>query len=96
MPIAYNFADLTDLSGAIGKAHANVDTLKSDIASSAQNLQADWSGTAGESWGTVQAKWNTACDNLIGALHQLATTVLANSDEMSRVEAQNAGLFNGI
>jgi WXG100 family type VII secretion target len=94
--IAYNFSDLQDLSAAIGKAHANVESLKGDIKSSSGQLQADWSGSAGESWATVQAKWDTACDNLVSALHQLAATVLSNSDEMSQTEARNAGLFSGI
>jgi WXG100 family type VII secretion target len=96
MGISYNFGDLQDLSGAIGKAHANVESLKADVRSSAGQLQADWVGTAGESWATVQAKWDTACDNLVSALHQLAATVLSNSDEMAQTEARNAGLFNGI
>lgn len=96
MTIAYNFADLQDLSGAISKAHSNVESLKGDIKSSSGQLQADWVGKAGESWTTVQAQWDSACDNLITALHQLATTVLNNSDEMSQTEAKNAGLFNGI
>ena len=94
--IAYNFSDLQDLSAAIRKAHGNVETVKGDIKSSSGQLQADWVGTAGESWTTVQAKWDTACDNLVSALHQLAATVLANSDEMSQTEARNAGLFSGI
>ena len=96
MTVAYNFGDLQELSGAIGKAHSAVETCKGDITSSAGKLQADWSGTAGESWGTVQHKWTTACDNLIAALHQLGITVLSNSDAMSQTEAKNAGLFNGI
>jgi WXG100 family type VII secretion target len=94
--LSMNFGDLTDLSGAIGKAHSSVDSLKTDIQSAAQNLQAAWSGSAGESWTTVQGKWNSACDNLITALHTLSTTVLSNAEEGARVEAQNRGLFDGI
>ncbi len=96
MTVAYNFSDLQELSSAIGKAHSAVETCKGDINSSAGKLKADWDGSAGESWGTVQHKWTTACDNLVTALHQLAQTVLSSSDAMSQTEAKNAGLFNGM
>ncbi|MBT0768124.1 WXG100 family type VII secretion target [Kineosporia sp. J2-2] len=93
--IAYSFNDLQELSGAIGKAHSSVDSLKGDVKASSGQLQADWSGSAGESWAGMQAKWDSACDNLVAALNQLSRTVLANSDDMSATEARNAGLFSG-
>ncbi|GLY27974.1 WXG100 family type VII secretion target [Kineosporia sp. NBRC 101731] len=93
--IAYNFGDLQELSGAIGKAHSSVDSLKGDVKSSSGQLAADWSGSASQSWDTVQTKWDSACDNLVSALNQLSRTVLANSDDMSATEARNAGLFGG-
>jgi 6 kDa early secretory antigenic target len=96
MPVRYTFADLAELSGAIGKAHASVDTLKSDIHSSAGQLSAAWEGSATESWQTVQQKWTGACDQLLTALHQLSVTVQSNADEMAATEARNAGLFNGL
>ncbi|MGA8114244.1 MAG: WXG100 family type VII secretion target [Actinocatenispora sp.] len=96
MTILYNFGDLESLSGAIQKAHGSVASLKSDIHSAAGKLQADWSGSASESWGTVQSKWNGACDNLTQALHQLSQKVMQSSDHMSQTEAKNAHLFDGV
>lgn len=95
MTIAYNFSDLQELSTAIGKAHSSVDSLKDDVKSSSATLQADWSGSAGESWAAMQTKWDSACDSLNAALNQLAQTVMTNSDDMSATEARNAGLFGG-
>ena len=91
----YNFADLAELSSAIGKAHANVDSLKGDINSSSNQLRANWDGQANESWNTVQTKWLGQCDNLLTALHQLSLTVQRNADDMALTEARNAGLFKG-
>ena len=92
----YNFGDLAELSAAIGKAHANVDSLKGDINSSSNQLRAEWSGQATESWSTVQQKWLGGCDTLLTALHQLAQTVQQNSDDMALTEARNAGLFRNM
>ena len=97
MTVQYSFADLAELSAAIRKAEAQVDTLKGDIRSSAGQLQADWaSSQASDSWNTVQTRWEGACGALHTALHQLAATVLANSDAMAQTEAANAGMFRGI
>ena len=96
MPVRYSFADLAELSSAIGKAHSSVDTLKGDITSSAGQLAAAWEGSATESWQTVQQKWTGACDQLLTALHQLSVTVQCNADEMAATEAKNAGLFSGM
>jgi WXG100 family type VII secretion target len=94
--VKYNFGELAELSGAIGKAHANVESLKGDINSSSNQLRAEWSGQATESWGAVQQKWIGGCDNLLTALHQLAQTVQQNADDMSLTEARNAGLFRNM
>jgi WXG100 family type VII secretion target len=94
--VKYNFGDLAELSAAIGKAHASVDTLKGDINSSSNQLRAEWSGTATESWSTVQTKWIQGCDNLLTALHQLSQTVQQNSEDMALTEARNAGLFRNM
>jgi WXG100 family type VII secretion target len=91
----YDFADLAELSGAIGKAHANVESLKSDIGASSNQLRAAWSGDATSSWDTVQQKWSNECDNLVQALHQLSVTVQSNADDMALTEARNKGLFQG-
>jgi ESAT-6 family protein len=93
--VKYNFADLAELSAAIGKAHSNVDSLKGDINASSNQLRAEWAGDATESWNTVQTKWLNACDNLLTALHQLSLTVQSNADDMAMTEARNAGLFRG-
>jgi len=93
--VKYNFADLAELSGAIGNAHGNVDTLKGDINSSSNQLRANWDGQATESWNAVQTKWLQQCDNLLTALHQLSLTVQQNADDMAMTEARNAGLFQG-
>jgi len=94
--VQYNFADLAELSGAIGKAHASVESLKGDISSSSNQLRAEWSGSATESWSTVQTKWLGQCDSLLTALHQLSLTVQRNADDMSLTEARNAGLFHNM
>jgi WXG100 family type VII secretion target len=91
----YNFGELAELSGAIGKAHANVESLKSDINSSSNQLRAAWSGDANQNWDQVQQKWTNECDNLVQALHQLSVTVQKNADDMALTEARNAGLFHG-
>lgn len=96
MTVQYSFADLESLSAVIGKAHGEVDRLKADIRSSAGTLQADWSGSASESWVTVQAKWDGACDALLTALNQLSQTVLHNSSAMAQTEAANQKLFSGM
>jgi WXG100 family type VII secretion target len=96
MTVQYSFGDLESLSAVIQKAHGEVDRLKGDIRSSAGALQADWSGSASESWTTVQAKWDNACDGLVTALNQLSQTVLANSTAMAQTEAANARLFSGM
>ena len=96
MTVQYNFADLAELSGAIGKAHASVESLKGDINSSSNQLRAEWSGSATESWSTVQTKWLGQCDSLLTALHQLSLTVQRNADDMSLTEARNAGLFHNM
>lgn len=96
MTVQYSFADLENLSAVIGKAHGEVDRLKGDIRSSASTLQADWSGSASESWVTVQAKWDSACDALLTALNQLSQTVLQNSSAMAQTEAANQKLFSGM
>ncbi|OLE23193.1 MAG: hypothetical protein AUG44_22790 [Actinobacteria bacterium 13_1_20CM_3_71_11] len=96
MTVQYNFADLAELSGAIGKAHANVESLKGDINSSSNQLRAEWSGSATESWNTVQTKWINQCDALLTALHQLSLTVQSNADDMAMTEARNAGLFRNM
>jgi WXG100 family type VII secretion target len=94
--LQYMFSDLESLSAVILKAHGQVEQLKGDIRSSASTLQADWSGTASESWSTVQTKWDGACDNLVVALNQLGTTVRANSSAMSETETSNTKLFSGM
>jgi WXG100 family type VII secretion target len=94
--VQYNFGDLAELSGAIHNAHGAVDSLKADINASANQLQADWSGQATESWSTVQQKWLGACDQLLQALHQLALTVQQNSEHMALTEARNAHLFQDL
>jgi WXG100 family type VII secretion target len=94
--VQYNFADLAELSGAIGKAHAGVESLKGDINSSSNQLRAEWSGSATESWTTVQTKWTNQCDALLTALHQLSLTVQSNADDMALTEARNAGLFQNM
>jgi WXG100 family type VII secretion target len=91
----YSFSDLENLSAGIMKAHGEVDRVKGDIRSSAGSLQADWSGSASESWATVQAKWDNACDGLVAALNHLASTVRSISAAMSQTERSNANLFNG-
>jgi WXG100 family type VII secretion target len=96
MTVQYTFADLESLSQVIRKAHSEVDTLKSDIRSASGSLQSDWTGSASESWGAVQTKWDGACQSLLTALHQLAQTVLQNSSAMSQTEATNAKLFQGL
>ena len=96
MTVQYSFADLESLSAGIMKAHGEVDRLKADIRSSAGTLQADWSGSASESWSTVQAKWDNACDGLVTALNHLATTVRSNSTAMSETETSNANMFGGM
>lgn len=94
--LQYMFSDLESLSAVILKAHGEVEQLKGDIHSSASTLQADWSGSASESWTSVQAKWDTSCDNLVIALNQLANTVRANSSAMSETETANTKLFGGM
>jgi WXG100 family type VII secretion target len=94
--VQYIFADIENVSVVIQKAHGQVDTLKGDIRSSASTLQADWSGSASESWSTVQAKWDSACDALIRALNQLSITVARNGADMSDTETSNANLFSGM
>lgn len=96
MAIQYNFSDLTDLSGAITKAHGAVEGLKGDIKKASGQLQASWTGGAGMSWATEQSKWDGACNELTQALHMLAQKVMHASDHMSQVEAKNKGLFSGV
>ncbi|GAB3238700.1 WXG100 family type VII secretion target [Kineosporia babensis] len=91
--LSYNFQELNDLSSSIGKAHSGVEGLRGDVKSAAGQLQADWSGSAGESWAVMQQKWDTACDNLVTALNKLSTTVASNSSDMSVTEDGNAKLF---
>ena len=96
MAVQYSFSDLTDLSGAISKAQGQVVTIKGDIRSSAGTLQADWSGSASESWVSVQTRWDNACDALTQALQNLAQTVQRNGSAMAQTESANAGLFGGM
>ena len=96
MTVQYIFSDMENLSGVIRKAHGEVESLKGDIRSSSSTLAADWSGSASESWGTVQVKWDRACDGLVTALNQLALTVQANGTDMAHAETANASLFRGM
>jgi WXG100 family type VII secretion target len=94
--IQYHFGELTDLGTAMSTAHAKVLDLQGDISSQAGNLSSHWAGKAGESWGTVQTRWNTACQHLGDALHQLGQVITQGSDTMQQQEIQNQRIFDGI
>jgi WXG100 family type VII secretion target len=94
--VTYDFGQLTDLSGAMTKAHSAILRTRDDVGKGSTNLKANWQGRSGETWGQVQVKWNGACDNLELALTQFAKAVEQTNNDMQTQEVQNAHLFENI
>jgi WXG100 family type VII secretion target len=94
--ITYDFGQLTELSAAMGKAHSAILRTRDDVGKGSSNLQANWHGKSGESWGQVQVKWSGACDNLELALMQFAKAVEQTNTDMQAQEVNNSNLFQNI
>jgi len=94
--VSYDFGQLTELSASMTKAHGAILRTRDDVGKGSGNLQANWVGKSGESWGQVQHKWNGACDNLETALTQFAKAVEQTNNDMQTQEISNAHLFQNI